>query len=151
MDRRPTTAYEVVVRRAVPAVGIVHVDMVPSTVSTASTDAASGSIGPRRTPGGTMEVPPRLQLVVAHPDDETFGCGSLLLHAVAAGARTSVVCATRGEAGEGDTADLGAVRERELREAARLLGVGRVDLLGFADSGMSGEAVPGSLVGAPCD
>jgi LmbE family N-acetylglucosaminyl deacetylase len=92
---------------------------------------------------------PRLQIVVAHPDDETFGCGSLLLHAAAAGATTSVVCATRGEAGEGGGADLGAVRERELREAARLLGVQRVDLLGFADSGMSGDAGDATLVGAP--
>jgi LmbE family N-acetylglucosaminyl deacetylase len=92
---------------------------------------------------------PRLQLIVAHPDDETFGCGSLLLHAAATGARTSVVCATRGEAGEGGATDLGAVRERELREAARLLGVGRVDLLGFTDSGMSGDAGEQTLVGAP--
>jgi LmbE family N-acetylglucosaminyl deacetylase len=92
---------------------------------------------------------PRLQLVVAHPDDETFGCGSLLLHAAAAGATTSVVCATRGEAGEGDSADLGAVRERELRAAAHLLGVDRVDLLPFADSGMSGDAGTGTLAGAP--
>jgi LmbE family N-acetylglucosaminyl deacetylase len=91
----------------------------------------------------------RLQLVVAHPDDETFGCGSLLLHAAAAGATTSVVCATRGEAGEGDAGDLGAVREQELREAARMLGVGHVDVLGFADSGMTGEAGPGTLAGAP--
>ncbi len=91
----------------------------------------------------------RLQLVVAHPDDETFGCGSLLLHAAAAGVATSVVCATRGEAGEGDAADLGAVRERELRDAARLLGVGRVDVLGFADSGMSGDTGDATLAGAP--
>jgi LmbE family N-acetylglucosaminyl deacetylase len=95
-----------------------------------------------------MEAAPRVQVVVAHPDDETFGCGSLLLHAAAAGAETSVVCATRGEAG-GSGADLAAVRERELRDAAALLGVGRVDLLGFADSGMSGDAGPGTLVGAP--
>ncbi len=95
---------------------------------------------------------PRLQLVVAHPDDETFGCGSLLLYAAAAGATTSVVCATRGEAGAGDVGDLGdlgAVRERELRDAARLLGVDRVDLLPFADSGMSGDAAAGTLTGAP--
>ena len=91
----------------------------------------------------------RLQLIVAHPDDETFGCGSLLLHAAANGVATSVVCATRGEAGEGGTADLGAVRERELHEAARLLGVGRVDLLDFADSGMSGDADAATLAGAP--
>ena len=95
---------------------------------------------------------PRLQLAVAHPDDETFGCGSLLLHAAAAGAETSVVCATRGEAGQASVAaDLGAVRERELREAAAVLGVSRVELLGFADSSMSGEAPPETLVGAPAE
>ena len=43
---------------------------------------------------------PRLMVVVAHPDDETFGTGSVLLHAAAAGMETTVVCATRGEAGE---------------------------------------------------
>jgi len=98
--------------------------------------------------------PPRLMVVVAHPDDETFGCGSLLLHAAAAGATTAVCCATRGEAGapapgSGVTQEeLPAVREQELRAAAGLLHVSRVDLLGFADSGMSGPAGPNSLAGA---
>ncbi len=98
--------------------------------------------------------PPRLMVVVAHPDDETFGCGSLLLHAAASGATTAVCCATRGEAGEpapgsGVTReDLPAVRERELRTAARLLQVSRVDVLDFADSGMSGPAGPDTLAGA---
>jgi len=32
-------------------------------------------------------VTPRVQVVVAHPDDETYACGSLLLQAAAAGAR----------------------------------------------------------------
>ncbi len=90
----------------------------------------------------------RLLVVVAHPDDETFGCGSLLLHAAAAGAETAVVCATRGEAG-GTGEDLGAVRERELRDAAAVLNVGSVDLLDYRDSGMSGAAGADTLVGAP--
>lgn len=96
-----------------------------------------------------------MQVVVAHPDDETFGCGSLLLHAASAGAVTAVCCATSGEAGEAPSgshlspADLAGVRERELRDAAALLRVGRVDLLGFTDSGMSGPAAPESLVAAP--
>ena len=84
---------------------------------------------------------PRVTVVVAHPDDESFGTGSTLLHAAARGAHTSVVCATRGEAG-GD----GEVREGELHAAARLLGVGEVRLLGFADSGMDGDAGPRTLV-----
>ena len=94
--------------------------------------------------------PTRLLLVVAHPDDETFGCGSLLLHAAARGATTAVCCATRGEAGEAPSGvDVGAVRERELHEAARVLGVSSVTLLGFADSDMTGEPAPGSLVAVP--
>ena len=100
--------------------------------------------------------PPRLHAVVAHPDDETFGCGGLLLHARAVGFDTYVTCATRGEAGEdpdGRTgAELGAVRAAELRAAADLLGVSGVDLLDFADSGMAGPAESDTLVGArPAD
>lgn len=95
----------------------------------------------------------RLQVIVAHPDDETFGCGSLLLHARSAGAVTAVCCATRGEAGEvthGVEIPPGGVsglREGELRTAAALLGVERVDLLDFLDSGMAGDAGPDTLVG----
>lgn len=97
----------------------------------------------------------RLLAVVAHPDDETFGCGSTLLQAAAAGAATYVCCATRGEAGEPapgsgvEKADLAAVRERELREAAAVLGVSGIELLGYRDSGMDGSPAPESLVGAP--
>lgn len=98
--------------------------------------------------------PARLLLVVAHPDDETFGCGSLLLAAAAAGWSTTVVCATRGEAGEpAPGSDLGGrtlaeVREEELREAADLLGVERLVLLDFTDSGMDGTPPSGSLCAA---
>ena len=98
---------------------------------------------------------PRVLVVVAHPDDETFGTGSVLLHAAAAGAHTGVVCATRGEAGEvvpGVELPVGGVaglREAELRAAADALGVAEVDLLAFADSGMDGTPAPGSLCGAP--
>ena len=96
----------------------------------------------------------RLQVIVAHPDDETFGCGSLLLHARGAGAVTAVCCATRGEAGEVThgveipPGGLGELREGELRTAAGLLGVQRVDLLDFLDSGMAGDAGPDTLVNA---
>ncbi len=39
-------------------------------------------------------------VVVTHPDDESFGCASLIALAVATGATVTVICATRGEAGE---------------------------------------------------
>lgn len=99
----------------------------------------------------------RLLVVVAHPDDETFGCGSLLLEALAHGVDSTVVCATRGEAGEpapgsGVTREeLGGVRERELRQAADLMGVGHVELLGFRDSGMDGEPSTDALVSTPVE
>lgn len=92
----------------------------------------------------------RVQVIVAHPDDETFGCGSLILHAKASGAQVGVVCATRGEAGErsdGGDEPLATVRERELRAAADVLGVDRLDLLDFADSAMDGEPGPDTLCG----
>jgi LmbE family N-acetylglucosaminyl deacetylase len=100
----------------------------------------------------------KLLVTVAHPDDEAFGCGSLLAHADAAGLDISIVCATRGELGEpapGAYAhvptpeELGAAREAELREAAELLGVGRVEVLGWRDSGVDGDPAPGSLCAAP--
>lgn len=97
---------------------------------------------------------PRLLIVVAHPDDETFGTGSVLLRAAADGAHTVVACATRGESGEVRDAvtvpdgDLGALREAELRAAARALGVAEVEVWGFADSGMDGEAASGTLCAA---
>ncbi|WP_243059393.1 PIG-L deacetylase family protein [Nocardioides sp. SR21] len=101
--------------------------------------------------------PPRLLVVVAHPDDETYGCGSLLLHAASEGWETTVVCGTRGEAGEpapgtdlaGRT--LGEVRERELWEAAGVMGVARLALLDFTDSGMEGDAPAGSLCGVDAE
>lgn len=99
----------------------------------------------------------RLLLAVAHPDDETFGCGSLLAHAAAAGAEITVVCATRGEAGapaEGSGVDLEAlpsVREAELRSAAGLLGVTTVQVFDWLDSGMDGEPGPGTLCSADVD
>jgi LmbE family N-acetylglucosaminyl deacetylase len=98
----------------------------------------------------------RWLVAVAHPDDETFGCGSTIARAAARGAAVTVVCATRGEAGEtvpgtADGADLGTVREGELRRAASLLGVRRVELLGYRDSGFDGDPPTGSLCAAPLD
>jgi LmbE family N-acetylglucosaminyl deacetylase len=92
-----------------------------------------------------------LVVVVAHPDDETFGCGSLIADSSANAAQVTVICATRGEAGERvadpttDHLSLGEVREQELRAAAVVLGVDRVDLLTYRDSGFDGPLPEGSL------
>lgn len=85
-----------------------------------------------------------LLVALAHPDDETFGVGGVMTRAVAQGHRVVIVCATRGEAGEiadpvlATPETLGAVREGELRAAARAFGVADVRFLGHRDSGMAG-------------
>ena len=80
----------------------------------------------------------------AHPDDEAITCGGTMAMAAAAGHRVVVVTATAGECGEvpdgilapGET--LGERRQKELAEAAAILGVARVEILGYRDSGMIG-------------
>lgn len=95
----------------------------------------------------------RLLITVAHPDDETFGTGSVIAAAAADGVEVTVCCATRGEAGEvhgvetGD--DVGALRAAELRAAGAVLGVSRYVLLDYRDSGMAGEPEPDTLAAAP--
>jgi N-acetyl-1-D-myo-inositol-2-amino-2-deoxy-alpha-D-glucopyranoside deacetylase len=85
--------------------------------------------------------------VFAHPDDESLACGALLAAAAERGARTAVLCLTRGEAGPGGGADpegLGKVRSAELGQAARALGVTDVTILDHHD-GMLPFIEPGVL------
>lgn len=76
--------------------------------------------------------------VVAHPDDESFGLGAVLSSFADAGARTSVLCFTRGEAStlHGVEGDLATIREQELRDAAVELGVSHTDLRNYPDSAL---------------
>ena len=98
-----------------------------------------------------------LVVVVAHPDDESFGCGSLIAQASRAGARVTVICATRGEAGERrpdpttDAWPIGLLREAELCQAAIVLGADDVALLDLVDSGFSGDAPGDALISTPID
>ena len=77
--------------------------------------------------------------VVAHPDDESFGLGGVLLQLITAGARASVLCFTHGEAStlHGRDGDLEELRPAEFAAAAEVLGVGRAELLAYPDGGLS--------------
>jgi LmbE family N-acetylglucosaminyl deacetylase len=81
----------------------------------------------------------------AHPDDAEIGCGGTMARAKADGHRVVLVIATRGELGEQrpDTVTDGeSLTERRVQEtlaAAEVLGVDRVEFLGYRDSGMAGE------------
>lgn len=87
-----------------------------------------------------------LLAVFPHPDDETFSAAGVMAAAAARGVPVTVVSATRGEAGESSIPDLddperlGVVRERELRDAMRQIGVTDVRVLGYRDSGMEGSS-----------
>jgi LmbE family N-acetylglucosaminyl deacetylase len=81
----------------------------------------------------------------AHPDDESIGTGGTIAKAVAHGHRVVVVVATKGENGarpEGLLApgeELGARRVAETVAAAGILGLHRLEFLGYRDSGMIGS------------
>lgn len=89
-------------------------------------------------------IPPGgLAAVLAHPDDESFGCAGALARAHADGATTRLLVVTRGEAGTPDGNPdpvFGDRREAELVCAARALGLDEVSLLdGYADGGIADE------------
>lgn len=77
----------------------------------------------------------------AHPDDEAIATAGTMRLASQAGHRVVLVVATRGELGEGPhgEADLAGVRSAETEAAGEILGVARVEFLGYRDSGMAGD------------
>ena len=88
-----------------------------------------------------------LLAVEPHPDDESIGMGGTLARYSAEGVRTTLVTATRGEVGEildkeldpkEAAPRLATIREAELRNAVKILGVTELVFLGYEDSGMAG-------------
>ncbi|GLZ40419.1 PIG-L family deacetylase [Actinokineospora sp. NBRC 105648] len=81
----------------------------------------------------------------AHPDDECISCGGVMRKAADEGHRVVLVVATRGELGEvqdgflADGEELWTRRVLETHAAADILGVSRVEFLGYQDSGMMGD------------
>jgi LmbE family N-acetylglucosaminyl deacetylase len=82
----------------------------------------------------------RLLCILAHPDDESLGLGGILAKYGAEGVETYLVTATRGEKGwfgppeeYPGLAELGGIREGELKDAAKVLGLREVTLLDYQD------------------
>ncbi len=82
----------------------------------------------------------KLLCVLGHPDDESLGLGGILAKYGAEGVETYLITATRGEQGWfGPPEDnpgpeaLGKMREQELRDATKALGVREVTLLDYHD------------------
>ena len=100
----------------------------------------------------------KILVVVAHPDDETFGMGGTLAFYAHQGAEIHVICTTRGEAGEvaeeflEGFSSIGELREYELLCAANVLKLRKVHILNYRDSGMRGSEdnyYPEAFINAP--
>jgi LmbE family N-acetylglucosaminyl deacetylase len=94
-----------------------------------------------------MTEPLTLMAVHAHPDDESSSTGGVLAAYSAQGVQTVVVTCTNGEFGDApggvkpgqdrhDARAVAALRLAELRQAAKILGVSHLEMLGYHDSGM---------------
>jgi len=80
--------------------------------------------------------------ILAHPDDEVF-IGGTLAHYSGNDVRTVLVTATSGDVGEirdkslATPETLASVRAKELESAAKALGIDKLIVLGYRDSGMA--------------
>lgn len=94
----------------------------------------------------------RLLAVFAHPDDEAFGPAGTLSKYAAEGTEIHLLTATRGEAGQISDqvmeeikgfkemkreVNLGEMREEELRNAAKIIGISKLEFLDFVDGTLS--------------
>ncbi len=97
-------------------------------------DARSGQAG------AMLPAWPCVLVVIAHPDDESFGLGAVIDQLTAAGSAVHIVCYTHGGAStlNQTQADLHRARETELRQAAAELGAADVTLLDYPDGGLAG-------------
>jgi LmbE family N-acetylglucosaminyl deacetylase len=82
--------------------------------------------------------PKRMLVILAHPDDESFAVGGTLAKYAHQGVLVVLLCATRGEAGipGAEPEEAGGIREQELRNAAKHLGI-EVYFLGYMDGELS--------------
>ncbi|HNA99056.1 MAG TPA: PIG-L family deacetylase [Marmoricola sp.] len=78
-------------------------------------------------------------VVIAHPDDESFGLGAIIDTFTSSGAAVQILCLTHGEASTlgGEIDDLGTQRKQELENASRILGVAGTKLLNWPDGALA--------------
>jgi LmbE family N-acetylglucosaminyl deacetylase len=83
----------------------------------------------------------KVMVVSAHPDDPDFGAGGSVARLADSGAEVTYVIVTDGRQGGEDPnqkdSELVAIRQREQRAAARVLGVKKVEFLGYKDGHLS--------------
>lgn len=82
-----------------------------------------------------------IAVIVAHPDDEAFFMSGTIAKYAKEGHDIYLLCATKGEEGEQhkgeDVRQVHEIREEELLESAKILGVKQVFFLGFRDGTLS--------------
>lgn len=82
-------------------------------------------------------TPASALVVVAHPDDIEFSCAGTVARWTQEGARVTYALLTNGAAGSSDPEmtreRLASLREAEQRAAAKVVGVERVEFLGYED------------------
>lgn len=107
----------------------------------------------KRNPEATISLTRTLMAILAHPDDESLGFGGTLVKYATEQADTHLICATRGERGRffdntnrPSLEEVGRVREKELAEAAGVLGLHSVNHLDYLDGDLDradpAEAIP---------
>lgn len=89
------------------------------------------------TEDGPIDIPERVLVVVAHPDDIDFGTAGTVAQLTAAGSHVAYCLVTSGEAGEDDmtvsSEELAAMREAEQTAAAAEVGVTNLHWLRHPD------------------
>jgi LmbE family N-acetylglucosaminyl deacetylase len=83
----------------------------------------------------------RVLVVSAHPDDPEFGAGGSVAKLAQGGANVTYVIVTDGSQGGEDPkqkdSELTEIRQKEQRAAAKVLGVKKVEFLGYKDGHLS--------------
>lgn len=78
--------------------------------------------------------------IFAHPDDESFTSGGTIAKLTKEGIEVKLISATKGEVGErgnpplaNSNKELGKVREKELKQAGKVLGISEIFFLDYID------------------